>query len=131
MKKIGIDTNVVLSFLLKRLPSFKISKKLFADCKARKLDLFLPTVVFLETEWVLRSVYKQPKEVVTQLLEELILLEHLSFEDKEIVKFSLNYYKNSSQVSLTDCVIIKTIQNQGFDFVTFDKDLESLYQSLI
>lgn len=126
----GIDTNVLLTFLLKREPGFKVVKKLFEACLEGKTKIYLPLPALLETEWVLRSFYKQPKEKIVQFFEEMLLLDNLLIDNKEEVKFSLNLYKNSNQVSFTDCIIVNQIQNQATHFLTFDKDLEKIYQEL-
>lgn len=128
MTIIGIDTNVLITYRLKRNPGFDIAFSLFEDCLEGKSQAYLPLPALLETEWVLRSFYKQPKEEVIQFFEELLLIDNLLIDTKEEVKFSLNLYKNSSQVSFTDCVIIKQIQNQASNFLTFDQDLEKLFK---
>lgn len=124
----GIDTNVLLIFRLKRNPGFKIVQTLFEKCLEGKSKIYFPLPALLETEWVLRSFYKEPKEKTIQFFEELLLIDNLLIDNKEEIKFSLNLYKNSNQVSFTDCVIVKQIQNQSTHFLTFDQDLEKLYK---
>ena len=101
--------------------------------RARKIieagAVFVPKTVLLETEWVLRYYYKEPKEKIVQFFEELLLINDLLTENKANVKYSLNLYNNSQQVNFTDCIIIKQIQNQTPNFLTFDKHLENLFKS--
>ena len=130
MKTIGIDTNVLLTLRLQREPQFKQVKKLFELCLDGKQKIFLPVVVLLEVEWVMRSVYKQSKEQVIEFFEELLAIDDLLLDDKAEVIQSVNLYKESPNVSFTDCVIINEVNNKNYDFLTFDKALEKLYISL-
>ena len=130
MKILAIDTNVVLAFRLKREPGSNRAKELFQQCSNGKINLFLTLPVFLETEWVLRSQYKQTKEEIVAFLENLLLIDYLLLEDKHEANLALNLYKNNSKVSFTDCVIAQQVHSREHEFLTFDKDLEKLFQSL-
>lgn len=130
MKIVAIDTNVILDFKLGREPGLSQAKKIFEKCLAGKVTLFLPTPVLLELEWVLRSQYRQTKEQVTQFLEDLLLIDSLLLENKHEIIQSLNLFKNRSKVNFTDCIITEQIRSKGYEFLTFDKDQEKLFQSL-
>lgn len=130
MKTIAIDTNVVLAFRLKREPGFNQAKDLFQQCLDGKINLFLASPILLETEWVLRSTYKQAKEGVVAFLENLLAIDHLLQENKQESRLALNFYKINSKVSFTDCVIAQQVHSREYEFLTFDKDLEKLFQSL-
>ena len=129
MRTIGIDTNVLLTYRLKREPYFTKALSTFERCLEGKIKVYLPEVVILETEWVLRSFYKQTKEQIIAFFEELLLVDNLILENKDETQLSLNFYKNNS-VSLTDSVIIQKIRTRDYDFLTFDQRLEKLFQSL-
>lgn len=130
MKTIGIDTNVLLTLRLRREPYFKKAKELLEACLDGKIKIYLPLPALLEIEWVLRSYYKQPKEGVIQFLDELLLIDNMIVDQKEIIKYSLNLYKNNDRVGLTDSVLVGQIQNKNYDFLTFDKDLDKLFKSI-
>ena len=57
MRTVAIDTNVLLTFRLKRGKEFAIINKHFGECSEGKIKIYIPLPVFLETEWVLRSFY--------------------------------------------------------------------------
>jgi len=78
----------------------------------------------------LRSFYKQPKEEIINFFEELFLVNNLDTDNKENTSFSINLYKQSREVSFTDCIIIKQIQSRDANFVTFDNNLSKLYKLL-
>lgn len=130
MKTIGIDTNLLISFRLRRKPDYQKIQTLIGKCLEGKLRIYIPVLVLLEIEWVLRSFYKEPKENVIKFLEELLLIDDVYIDDKDEISFSLNLYKNASKVSFTDCVVVRQIQSKEFEFLTSDRDLEKLYNSI-
>ena len=129
MRTIGIDTNVLLTYRLKRQPYFTKALSVFKNCLEGKTKIYLPEVVILETEWVLRSFYKQSKEQITSFFEELLLVENLVLDNKDEMQLSSNFYKNNT-IGFTDSLILQKIRNHNHDFLTFDQKLEKLYQSL-
>ena len=129
MKTIGIDSNVLISLRLKR-PGYLKAKHYLQQCLAGKLNLFLPQATILETDWVLRSVYKHPKERIIEYFEELLLVPNITSDQKQSVVAALSLYKTTHNVSFTDCVIAQQIHSREYDFLTFDEDLEKLFHSL-
>lgn len=129
MRTIGIDTNVLLTYRLKRQPYFTKALTAFENCLEGKIKIYLPEIVILETEWVLRSFYKQSKEQITSFFEELLLVDNLVLDNKDEMQLSLNFYKNNT-IGFTDSLIIQKIRNHDHDFLTFDQKLEKLYKSL-
>jgi len=131
MKTVGIDTNALLSFRLQREPTSNEVKKLFEQSLENKTKLYIPFPVILEVEWVLRSYYKQNKEAILPFFEEMLLLGNVLTDYKEEIKFALNLYRNSNKISFTDAIIVSIVKSKGYDFLTFDRDLEKTYQSLL
>lgn len=131
MQTVGIDTNVLLDFRLRREPGFNVINKKIQQCLESKLKIYIPVPVILEVEWVLRSYYKQDKETIISFFEELLLLDNILADYKEEIKFGLNLYKNSNKVSLTDSIIVAIIKSKDYEFLTFDTDLKKIYQSLL
>lgn len=130
MRTIGIDANVLLTYRLRRQPYFTKALSTFERCLEGKVRIYLPEVVIFETEWVLRSFYKQTKEQIIAFFEELLLVDNLVLDDKDEMELSLNFYKSNS-IGFTDSVILQKIRNHDHDFLTFDQKLEKLYQSLL
>lgn len=128
MKTLALDTNALLNYRLERKPYFQEVKKAFELCLGGRLEIFIPGIVLLECEWVLRSYYKQSKEQIIKFIQELFLVENIILKDKNDLELSLNLYKNSSGISFTDCVILNQIQSFGPDeFLTFDDNLKKIY----
>lgn len=129
MRTIALDTNALLNYRLERKPYFQEVKKSFELCLEGKREIFIPSPVFLECEWVLRSYYKQSKDQIIKFFQELLLLEGIILKDKKDLELALNLYKGSSGISFTDCVILNQIQSLGPDeFLTFDENLKKIYQ---
>lgn len=128
-KTVAVDTNTLLDYCLKRQPGFGKTKQLIIACLDKKTAIFVPNIVFPEIEWVLRSYYKQPKDFIYSFLEELLVLEKLILENKPDMEQALNIFKRSN-IKFTDSIILAQIQRvQPDEFLTFDEDLQKLYQS--
>lgn len=129
MKTTAIDTNALLNYRLERKPYFQQVKKVFERCLEDKEEVFIPNLVFLECEWVLRSYYEQSKDQIIRFFQELLLLDNVILKDKKEIELALNLYKGSTGISFTDCVILNQIQSFGPDeFLTFDDNLKKVYQ---
>jgi predicted nucleic-acid-binding protein len=131
MKIVGIDTNALLTFRLQREPNSNEVKRLFEQSLANKAKIYVPLPVILEVEWVLRSYYKQDKESILSFFDELLLLDNVLTDYKEDIKFALNLYKNSNKISFTDSIIVSIVKSKDYEFLTFDRELEKIYQSLL
>ena len=131
MNIVGIDTNALLTFRLQREPNSNEVKRLFEQSLASKAKIYVPLPVILEVEWVLRSYYKQDKESILSFFDELLLLDNVLTDYKEDIKFALNLYKNSNIISFTDSIIVSIVKSKDYEFLTFDRELEKIYQSLL
>ena len=123
----AVDTNVLLDYRLKREPGFTKALHLINNCVLNKVRIFIPGIVFPEMEWVLRSFYKQPKDLIIEFLEDLLALEGVLTEDKPSLEQALNIFRQSN-IKFTDSIILTQIQNfQPDEFLTSDQDLKKLY----
>lgn len=129
MKIIGIDTNVLLSVRLQRGSQSKKAQSLFEDCLKSKLQIFIPDIIIVETEWVMRSYYKESKGKIIEFLEEILLIKNVLVQDKNLYKIALETFR-STNLDLIDCIIIVQIQNLHPDeFLTFDENLKRFYEN--
>ncbi len=127
-KIVAVDTNVLLDYRLKRNPGFNKVRPLFEDCLEGKIRIFIPNIVFPELEWVLRSFYKQPKELIVKFLESLLSLEGVSTDNKSAIQNALSIFSQSN-LKFTDSIILTQVENFGPDeFLTFDENLKKIYQ---
>ena len=73
MKRVVIDTNVVISFLTDRdLRQQKIAAEIFEDAASARLEVVLHQAVITETVYVLRNLYRQAPAAVAAAVRDLI-----------------------------------------------------------
>lgn len=56
-------------------------------------EVFIPRTVLLETEWVLRSVYKFPRSDIADFLDNALNVENLFLENSTEVALAIDWYK--------------------------------------
>lgn len=128
IKTVAVDTNVLLDYRFKRNPGFKEALRLLKDCLSNKVRIFIPSIIFPELEWVLRSFYKQPKSSIVKFLESLVVLDGVLTEDKFSLQYALNLFRQLN-IEFTDAIILTQISRFNPDeFLTFDKTLKKIYQ---
>lgn len=130
MPTTALDTNALLSYRLDRKPHSDKVKAIFERALEGREQIFIPTAVLLECEWVLRSYYRQSKDQIIKFFQELLLVDNILLQDKRDLELALNLYKSHS-ISFTDCMILIQIQNlQPDQFLTFDEELQKIYENL-
>ena len=101
---IGLDTNVLVRFLVQDdRTQFERAQKLIKS-EARTHGVFISLLVLLETEWVLRSRYGLLKNDFIRVLSELLESADLQIEDEPSVEVALFWWKDSS-AEFVDCLI--------------------------
>jgi predicted nucleic-acid-binding protein len=124
-----VDTNYFLRFLLAdNLAQHQKAKKLFLLAAEGKEKLFTSLVVFFEIYWVLTSFYEKNKSEVAQILNNVLKIEFLGIESKEILKEALNIYKKTS-LDLEDAYnIVYAKSKKASEFKTFDTKLNKVFK---
>jgi len=92
---IAIDTNVLVRFLV----DDDKSQADIAEALIKTNQVFVSRTVLLETEWVLRSVYRIDSSAVADVLEQLLEAENLVIEDAEQVSRAIEWYKTGADFS--------------------------------
>lgn len=127
-KIVAVDTNVLLDYRLKRNPGFNKVRPLIENCLEGRIQIFIPNIVFPELEWVLRSFYKQPKELILKFLESLLVLDGVLTEAKFAMQSALNIFSQTN-LNFTDSIILTQIENfKPDEFLTFDEEMKKIYQ---
>ena len=112
---IGIDTN-----LLVRL--FTNDDKAQAKYAAELIEnnsIFIPKSVLLETEWVLRYLYKLSPKVILDIFKKLLGLQQVTVEDSTCISQTLQWYGND--FDFADALHLASSQ-RAEKFATLDKD---------
>lgn len=88
MKKLFIDTNIVLDLLAKREPFYESSAKLFSLADRNVIQLSVSSLTFANTNYVL-SKLKSTSEA-KEILRKFKLLVHIVSLSEKIVNLALN-----------------------------------------
>lgn len=113
---IAIDTNIIVRFLTKDDENqYQKAYTLFANTT----ELFIPTTVILETEWVLRFSYRFNAEQITNALLALINLQNVRVEYKENIITALNWHQQG--MDFADALHLASSLLNAKQFASFDK----------
>lgn len=118
---LGIDTNVLVRFLVRDDEvQFDKARKLIRREVATGRCVFVSHLVLLETEWVLRSRYSLPKNLIVEAISGLLDATDVQFEDEPAIEQALFLWKDTT-VDFADCLIgVKNRRLGCRATVTFD-----------
>jgi predicted nucleic-acid-binding protein len=102
---LGVDTNVLVRFLVRddEVP-FEKARRLIKREVAAGRRVFVSQLVLLETEWVLRSRYGLPKNVIIDAISGLLGATDVRFEDEPAIEEALFIWKDAT-ADFADCLI--------------------------
>jgi len=120
----GIDTNVLVRYIVNDdLKQAELVDRLFHECDAAGEHLFVPVIALCELVWVLDRAYGQGKPQIVEVLDRLLGLDLLRFEQEAVVRQSLTRFRDG-KASFPDYVIGEISRHAGCrDVVSFDRDL--------
>ena len=102
---IGVDTNVLVRFLVRDdEPQFEKAQKLIKREVAEGRSIFVSQLVLMETEWVLRSRYSLPKNLMIETLSTLLEATDVQFEDEAAIEEALFNWREAN-ADFADCLI--------------------------
>ena len=110
----AVDTNVVVRLLVDDDPAqVKRATALF-----RKESIFIPKTVVLETEWVLRRLYRLDRATVVASLRKLGGLKSVEFEQPLVVAQALQWCDEG--LDFADALHLASSHGHADKFATFD-----------
>ncbi len=102
---LGVDTNVLVRFLVRDDETqFEKARKLIKREIAAGRRVFVSQLVLLETEWVLRSRYGLPKNLIIDAISGLLDASDVRFEDEPAIEEALFIWKEAT-ADFADCLI--------------------------
>jgi predicted nucleic-acid-binding protein len=113
---LAVDTNVVVRFLTGDEPA----QAARARAIFQRETVFLAKTVLLETEWVLRSLYRFEAVRIIDALTSLIALQNVVCEDMESVVNAIEWVR--AGLDLADALHLASARPVG-SFATFDRKL--------
>jgi predicted nucleic acid-binding protein len=121
--KIFIDSNIWLRFFLaNEEKSFKACQKLFQLIETGRIKPYTSTIVLLEVNYVLVSIYKVASSSVFQDLKNILTTRNLTLIEKADFVKSLDL-SQKLKIKLADCLISLQVPKDSF-LVTYDKDFK-------
>ena len=121
---IGLDTNVLLRFLLKDdQRQWEVAQQAILEIKAQGQTCYINQIVLCELTWVLKQSYKASREQITAVLEDLLKSDTFVVENSNVVRVAIQQFAQS-KADFADCLIGKTNQRHVTKTITFDRKLK-------
>lgn len=119
-KKGFVDTNIFIEIFVRKGEKSLACARLLKEAP----DLWTTGLVVAETEWILRSGYKEPKEKVISCLKQILGSENIKIEDRKIYSEAVGLYE-SLNIDFTDCINAVFIQkSESPEIYSFDKHFD-------
>lgn len=126
MKKLTVDTNAFLRFILQDIPEQADEvEELFKKAQQKKIELFVPQIVIFEILHALEKYYSFPKDTVIEKLSSVISAKYLMIQNRILLKKALEIFKQKN-LDLADCFIFAYSEDKNAELFTFDKALKKL-----
>ncbi len=125
MKKIFIDTNVWLRFLVgDQKTQYEACKKLIALNEEGKFRIYTSTIVLLEIIYTLSSFYRVKKKAIISDIKAILSSRNLTLIEKTDFKKALILYQKHN-IKLADCLIATQLQ-KNVVLCTYDRDFKKI-----
>jgi predicted nucleic-acid-binding protein len=118
----ALDTNILVRLLVADDAEQLVrARTLIQDALEAEEPLFVPVSVFLELEWVLRSVYRLGKADLVATLSALLSTAELVVESEAGLEWALHQYENTP-ADFSDCLHVALAEAAGHrPLWTFDR----------
>jgi predicted nucleic-acid-binding protein len=122
MKMFGLDTNVLVRFLLRDDPvQAECARKIIDEALTAGEPVAVALLAVLETEWVLRSCAKLEKKAIITTFRMLLESRDLRIEHEESLEEALYLYENNN-ADFADCLMAIRYKRSGCTaMLTFDR----------
>lgn len=118
----ALDTNVLVRYVVQDDPrQTRIARRYIERFANHETSLFLATSVILETEWVLRSVYRFSKDSVIDVFVGLLDAREMTFQDERSFEIAVFLYREH-HIDFADCLHLATAQTfEQLPLFSFEK----------
>jgi len=119
---IGLDTNLVVRFLVQDDPAqAALASEVFGSLSSDRPG-FVGSVVLAEISWVLARAYRAGREEIAAAIEGLLRSEEIIIENTEAAYRALAVFRDGRAVEFADALIAETARLAGADeALTFDR----------
>ena len=118
---IGLDANCLTRLFVDDPESMQQCREIRAVV-GEAGGFFVPTVALVEMAWVLNTVYKFADSKVRELIEAMLAMPGVLWQDRPLVESALG----ARGVGLADGLILAAAKTRGARLLTFDKKLARL-----
>jgi len=130
MKKLFIDTNVWLRFFLKdEAEQYETVYRLISQIESGRFRAYTSSIVFLEINYVLKSVYKFSFKEIDEVFRAIKEVRGITIIDEANFDKTLIYWRKY-QIKFSDCLIAGQTQ-KGMVLVTFDEELTKIKEVIV
>lgn len=113
-----VDTNIILRYLLNDDEELNEKATEIIDNN----DILIPTEVIVEASYVLKKVYNVEKEKIFEVIQQLIKMDGVNFQNKETIELAFKTYAEKN-LDIVDGMLYAYSKNEKFKVETFDKKL--------
>lgn len=125
MKKLFLDTNIFLRFLLKDNESqYQDVCKLFAKIEEGNFKPYTSSIVFLELNYVVRNIYKLAIDEVLDYIKVVKEMRGMIVIEKTDTDNAISLYKKY-KIKLGDCFIASQLPKEAV-LVSYDRDFKKI-----
>lgn len=108
----GLDTNVLLRFLLQDEPDQSAKAAELMGSFSQREPGFISNVTLAESVWILERTYRKPKLEISFLVRGLLEAEQLVVENHDVVAQALRKF-DASHADFADCLIERLGNSAG------------------
>lgn len=125
MKKLFLDTNIFLRFFLRDNESqYQNVCKLFAKIEEGRFRPYTSSIVFLELNYVVRSIYKLTIDEVVGYMEAVKEMRGMTVVEKTDSDNAINLYRKY-KIKLGDCFIASQLPKEA-TLLSYDSDFKKI-----
>jgi predicted nucleic-acid-binding protein len=118
---IGIDTNILIRFVLEDDPMQAVQIQAFFDTFTPREPGYISLVVLCEFAWVLGRFYRRTRGDVAAVIEQVLNISALEIERAGVAQKALKQFRNS-RADFGDCCIAVIAEAAGCNYtLTFDE----------
>jgi len=127
VKKVFIDTNILLRYLTKDDPvQYPRCRQFFKKAQDGEILLVTSSLVIAELIWTLASHYRVPKENIIEKISIIIGSDAVQIPDKDLIAEALLLFgrKNVDYIDAYNSVLMRQLDLK--EIYTYDKDFDKL-----
>lgn len=129
MKRVLIDTNIIVRYLVGDLPDKqKDVEQMFLNAEKENIKYLVLDQIIIETIFVLTKVYKLDKSICVKVIVEMLELACIDIETNLIIE-SMNIYLDEN-IEIVDAYMITYALQNNIGLQSFDKKALNVWKKL-